>query len=316
MLGLRKYVQRKIMSVLAPLTGQRASGQITCSATGADVTLPQGCFGYPIIESAAGRPAIYRNQPVFVDQNPATSDGSWTVTSGGVAVNAKSVLGGVRHNFKTGTKIRWDPALLGLELVSDIPAAWTGGAEASGDGAVRRIVSYETLGVEASADLFNARVGTFPAIVVAWNGEGEHRRMGRDASHFPIRWKLYVVTQRQQGTNERGEAGLDILDLVTAYLTQRGAVDGVPGNGNTGHFSDPPTLVTGATRERVTPGSYIYAVGVETYNAQARLDPRLEVNGGDGFADWAKTMYDSDTATTPALPVIDEAGWYMPGHEP
>lgn len=292
-LGLRVTVMRSLMAVLAPLTGTRATGTaLVKSTTGGDVVLPAGCHAAPIVASDTGNKQIARDKLVF-------SAAQVTVNPAGVAVPVRSLLGGVRHNFDDATELRWDPQLTGIELVSVLSGAMTGGLEPTGDAMVRRILAYEDLSTaQVAAQLFAAKMQSLtPTLIITWAGTGPSERMGRSVWQRSDRWVVYVVVTRKDGTIERGHQGLNLLDLVEAYLGERGAVDGA-------NFSDPPVTITGASRHSVTPSSYVYALSLETHNAVDRIDTRV----ADGqFADWVRTSYDVSVAETPPYPLVVDA---------
>lgn len=293
-LGFRVTVMRSIMAVLAPLTGQRATGTVTVrSTTGSNVTLPKGCFAAPIPASDTGAKQIARDKLLFTTEEA-------TVAPAGTPVAIASLLGGTRHNFVDGTEVRWDPQLTGIELVSSLTGDMTGGAEPTGDASVRRIIAYEELATpDIAAALFSAKmVAQTPGVVVTWASTGPGERMGRSVWQRADRWILYVVTTRGSGTIERGTEGLNLLDLLESYLGERGAVDGR-------NFSDPGISIVGASRHRVTPSSFVYALTIETHGAMARVDTRLVDGSAKGpIADWVRTRYDVNVATTPEYPLI------------
>ena len=300
-LGHRIMVLRSLMAVLAPLTGTRATGTATVAATGADVVLPKGCFAAPIVASGTGNAAIARDKLVFTTAET-------TVTSAGVSVPVTSLLGGTRHNFADGTQLRWDPSLTGVELVSSLDGAMSGGLNPTGDAALQRIVTYEELSMESAAALFAAKLhGHAPAAVVTWSGSGRAQRRGRDVWQRSDQWVIYVVVTRKDGTVERGHEGLNLLDIIEAYLGERGAVDGR-------HYSDRPTAILGARRHRVTPSSFIYALTLETSGAVQRIDTRV-ADGASAvgtIAAWDRTRYDVEIAETPAYPLVTEADYAQP----
>ncbi len=295
-LGFRVTVMRSIMGVLAPLTGQRATGTALVRATGSDVVLPRGCFAAPIVESDTGNKAIARDKLLFTTAET-------TVTAGGTAVPVASLVGGARHNFAAGTDLRWDPQLAGVEIVSSLNVATTGGAEPTGDAKLRGLIPYEELATnKIGGAIFAAKLqGLTPGVVVTWAGTGAAERMGRNVWQRSDRWILYLVVTRKQGTVERGHEGLNLLDLLEAYLGERGAVDGR-------NFSDPGVSIVGASRHSVTPSSYVYALTIETHGGMKRIDTRLVDGTAHGvIADWDRSRYDVNVATTPEYPLIVDA---------
>lgn len=305
--GVRTFTLRKLMAVLAPLTGLRASTTaLVRPSTGSDVTLPAGCYVAPTVRSQADVPAVDRGRLFFVERNPDTEDGTWTVTPAGSSVAISSVLGGERHNLPADTVLHWDPPLVGLEDTATMEAAATGGADPTGTASVRRIVAYEDLDTAQKAlRLFQAQSrGETPAIVLCWTGTGPaiRRNLQGSIALRPETWVAYVVVSRMQGALVRGPTGLGLLDLVESYLMGRGAVDGQ-------HFSDPPVIVTAAGRHSMSPTSYVYQLQFTTHTAMERIDTRI----ADGqFGGWDVTRYDVSTATTESLPVITDARYPQP----
>lgn len=301
-LGHRLGVMRALMAALSPLTGQRSTGVATVRSTGGDVLLPKGRFAAPIVESTTGNKAIARDKLLFTTEDV-------TVDEAGVAVPVTSLLGGLRHNFPVATELRWDPELTGIEKVSSLSVATTGGLEPVGDASLRNIVAYEELTQPAAAALFAAKLrGLFPGAVVTWAGSGPAQRRGRGVWQRSDRWAIFLVVARQEGTVERGYQGLNLLDLVESYLGERGAVDGR-------NFSDQPTTITGAGRHSVTPTSFVYQITVETHGSVARVDTRLTdgTSGkGTAIANWDRTRYDVDVAETPAYPLLSDADYEQP----
>lgn len=303
--GVRKLILRRLMAVLAPLTGSRAEGTVLVrSTTGGSVTLDAGCHLVPAPESAAGNRQLDRSRPFFVLPNGSSEQ--WTVTPGGTSVSVRSVLGGARMNIAAETRFRWDPSLTGLELFAESELDMTGGVDSTGEAAVRRIVGFEQLdSAQKALNLFQARSrGEVPAVILTWTASGPAVRRPLDGRAL-LRdelWKAYVVVSRMDDSQGRDSDGLDVLDLVESYLLGRTAVDGQ-------YFSDQPLSILGARRHSVSPSSYTYEIDFSTRNTLEAIDPRIT----DGtFADWETTKYDFTTADTPTLPTIEDARYPQP----
>ena len=76
------------MTLLSPMTGTIATGNLTVTATGADVVLPKNSYAIPIIPGAA--PNAQLSPHVLLKTTEET-----TVTAAGVAVPVKTVFGGI-----------------------------------------------------------------------------------------------------------------------------------------------------------------------------------------------------------------------------
>lgn len=288
-IGQTKRIRRGIMGALLPLTGTRSSGTATVRATGGDIVLPRGSFALPVTTSAAGVSQLAEDLPLWVTVDT-------TVTAAGAAVPVSSLLGGARQNMPTASRVRWDPALAGVEIESVLASALTGGADASGPGSVRQVRQYETLEADTGRDLFAACVGQAPAIVLAWERSGGEVGRGGGRSLRPDQWLLYVVTSNARGAVARGDEGSEILDGIEDYLTDRSAADGIP-------FSGPPTKVLERVRVRVTQTAFIYAVRIQTFASVVRTDTRTS------YAVWLRNRLDAKTADPTPLPVVDGAIW-------
>lgn len=281
------YTARQIMAVIQPLLGARSSGTATVSATAGNITLKKNAQALPIVPSASGTMQLDPSRPVRVAADTI-------VTSAGVAVPVTSLLGGPAQNLPLTTTLRWDPPLDGIELVSPLASALTGATQAVGPGSIKRLVLYEGVGPSsAQRDLFLAKAGHFPAVILNWDSTGEGEKVGNGVIARPDRWVLTIVTSRSDAGELRAMDGLDIKDALEVLLADRAAVDGEP-------FSAPGIALMGARRVDVSESSYIYTLMLETYGAVQRTDTRV-------WNDWLLTRYDFDTPDTPPYPVVDDA---------
>ena len=197
-IGQTRRIQRAIMATLVPLQGTRATGNLTAVATLADVVIPAWSIAVPIIASAAGNAQLAYGHPVMTTDDV-------TVTSGGATVPIMSLLAGTRQNLPKDTEVRWDPPIAGLELTSTVAAAMTGGAYTTGQGTIKEIAAYESFDSPQKAqDVFLAKVGLAPAVVVAWSSSGSEKRRGVGQWSREDLWELYVVVTNGAGSEKRG----------------------------------------------------------------------------------------------------------------
>jgi hypothetical protein len=298
-IGRTTRIARAIVEVLRPLTGDRSSGIALVTATAGDIMLPARSFLAPLRRSISGQESIDRENLVRTTGEDAI------VRATGTLVPIVSVLGGSRQNYVAGTRLRFDPPLDGVEELATIAApGMTGGATATGVGAVCQIIEYETItGPTAATDLFNARVqGGAPAIVLAWESSGGAKMVARGVHVRPDRWILYVITSRGDGAGKRRDEARDILDAVESYLVDRHSVAGYV-------FSAPATEILGRSRLAVTKTSYIYAVSLQTTGRARRIDSRPDDELS--FAEWKRTRLDAQTADVPPSPVVADVVFPM-----
>lgn len=303
MIGSTTRTARAILEVLKPLTGSPATGTATVTASGADVVVPAGCFLAPVKKTRGGSSKIDRDN--LVRTRTAT-----TVTGSGVAVDVITMLGGARQNLPAGTVLRFDPPLEGVEDTAPVVATMTGGADATGVGAVKHVVETEQIETATAAlDLFNARASSgSPCIVLSWDSTGGTRKVGRGTLVQPERWTLFVIVSRVDSSASRRSEGREIMDAVEGYLLDRASV--------AGHvFSSPPTSILGRVRTAITKSSYVYAVQIETFAHPKRIETRGETSpdGEMTWADWRRTKLDVELAGVPPFPaIVDDAIIPMP----
>lgn len=281
-------IERALMSVLAPLTGSRAAGHVRARAVSADVVLPKNTYGVPIHVSAAG-----------VAQASASrllkTAGEEVVTRDGVVVPVVSVLGGSDVNFAGGTRVRWDPPVDGLELEAQVVApGLLGGAAATAPGAARRIVTYEGIGPGTAADdLWKARVGEFPAVVISWEGSSPGEHVGKLRCRRKHRFRLYVVTSRLDGDDARRDEAKTLLEAIAEILVDRSAADDES-------FSNPPVEIGSGARLALGPQSFVYFLEALVSHATHRVEFRT-------FAPWLSSTERIVTGPTPGYPDPEDA---------
>lgn len=297
-IGHTTRTARAILEVLRPLTGDPATGTATMTATGADIEVEAGSFLAPVRKTRGGSRKIDRDNLVRTREDT-------TITSTGTAVGIISMLGGARQNLPAGTVLRFDPPLEGVEETAPVAALMTGGADATGVGAVKQIVEAEQLeSASAALDIFNAKVSSgAPAIVLAWDGSGPVERIGRGVLSQVDSWTLFAIVSRADSSAGRRSEGRDIVDAIRGYLLDRGSVAGYV-------FSSPPTQIVGRVRTAITKGSYVYAVQIETMSHPKRIETRgaTSPDGEMTWSEWRRTVLDVQcvAAVAPFPTVVDD----------
>jgi hypothetical protein len=291
---------RNLMATLQPATGDRASGPVTLTASGADVTVPRNTFAMPIIDGHR-RPDLL----LKTGEGP-NEDGSWTVTSGGTAVIFISNIGGVRHNIPINTRISFDPPLIGL--VSTLPtadSAFTGGTDPTVFGTIKDMVIYENLdGPNFQIDLRRSAVTRFPCVLVTWmntepaDGTTQtqtHRatRSNRFGVLYKDTFALSVLSSKEQSDHSRRHEGLEIIDTMARLLTDTQSIDGCP-------YSNPGGVQIRQVIRDISPENdyqklYIYSLMLSTERNLQRLDSRV-------YSDWLLAVMDIYKPQDPALP--------------
>jgi hypothetical protein len=269
---------RSVMSILSPLMGERSSGWVLVRATGAPATLPKNSYAVPVVGGQVHFDALIKSLPES------------TIDPAGTLVPAASVLAGAITNLAPGTPLRWDPPIDGIEAVSEVaPAGFTGGMSARGYGAVRQVKLYEQIGsATAATDLFAAKVGHFPALVLSWDQSAHPTdivtRKSRVSIQFREHWLLSIVASRHDGSDQRRHEALEVLEAATQLLADRSEMDGEI-------ISLPcPLRVESRRRIAVAPTSYVYAVAFNTMHTLERREWRT-------IADWLRTRLTTTTKT-------------------
>lgn len=291
---------RYLMAVMQPATGDRATGVATVTASGGDVTLPMNTFAMPVIDGRR-RPDLL----LKVAEGPNT-DRSWTVTSGGTAVDYVSNIGGTRHNIDQGTPIHFDPAVGGL--VSSAPTAdanFTGGTDANYFGGIRDMVIYENFdGPAFQMDLRRSGVTRFPCVMVTWLDTGpadgttisqtdRPTRTGTRGVLYKDTFSISVISTRDDSDHARRHEGLRIVDTISRLLSDRQMVDKYA-------FSAPSGVqIREISREggpeTVYQKFYIYNILLSTERELKQLDSRT-------YNDWLLAVMDIYKPQDPPLP--------------
>lgn len=230
---------RDLMAVIAPTTGTRATGKVLVEPNGTAPTIVRRnqCL-IPIVNGDAREGLLFKvAEGPNDDPDPK---GSWTVQPGGTSVGVFSLLGGKRHNLPRGTRFRMDPLPRDpvnpiVTLQSDV----TDGVDPIHFGGVMSIVQFEQLaGGTLDLDAFRSQIGQMPGIIIVWDGsepaDGTTQstlsrglsRVGTRKTLWNERFNVFVITKRLDSDHMRRSEGLQILDDITEWLTDRQAVDG------------------------------------------------------------------------------------------
>jgi hypothetical protein len=189
----------------------------------------------------------------------------------------KSLIGGARHNIAAPSQLRWFPAIDGIQPIATLGVA-TGGT----NGLIKRAISYEEVGHQTVArDLFLAKVGEFPALVLAWEESPQIGQKGQGTARMADNWRFYVVTTRMDAHDPRAAEGKFILDRLLDLLEDRARFDGLT-------VSQPGIDVRKRGRLTVGPTSYVYTLDFTTYRSVKRDDSEPPVVAQP----WTLTNYD------------------------
>lgn len=299
---------RAIMAVISPLTGGRASGAATLTSAAGTVVVPRNHYAYPIV---AGK---HRPDQLFkIDTGPNT-DGSWDVGAGGTPVNFVSNNGGQRYNIPAGTKLIFDPPLSGL--VAAAPAAdatFTGGIDATGFGALKDLLMFETMDGDDALSLRRSNVTRFPAAVITFrdfqpadgttiNVTQRETKVGTRKSLYKVTYVISVISSRADQDHERRHEGLTIVENIMKLINDRRAAEAPPDEPDLARecLSNPGGVqIREAFRESgpqdIYQKFYIYNILVSTTVTLQTTDART-------YPDWLLAVLNVDKPQDPALP--------------
>lgn len=282
-----EFLTRALMAQLTPLTGLRATGNARVVSTLPNVTLPANAYAVPIVDGQTHEELL-----VKVAHNPATvrehlQNGEWTITPAGETVTFQANNGGALWNMiKPGSRLLFRPEVPGIEpraVVLD-PGFADGTV-----GAVKQIVSFDELGPQRAIDIFKAKLGSFPALVLAWVStqpvegrtagitQGATRKRRGVRAYFE-NFTLYVVTSHSESAEQRRREGLYLMQAARGVLTDR-------------HRNDDGELLSvlgtgveilssvGAPRAE---GSWVFLVTFRCVTTESRIDSRT-------FMPWERT---------------------------
>lgn len=292
---------RAIIGLLQQLQGDYSTGHLLVRSTGATGSVPAHSYAIPIVDGSLVPEAIVR-----VEENPATTDHAWPVTSSGVLVDVTSLQGGAHVNQVAGVECRWDEPLDGIEATSEVATGGlTGGAAYANPGTLKCLREHRSIGSRVAAqDLLAARVGDFPAAVLAWvasypvdgsvsaTSGPNSARLGAGKRIFKHEWELALIASRLESSDERSNeldrVRNDVMEVLTDTTAYRRAV-----------ISSPQGIeILDGRSALVTATSYIDVVRFTTSYCLRRRDSQA-------FADWLKTRVRMQTAAqgTPATKI-------------
>lgn len=292
----RVLAKRALLCALGPLAGLRATGNVTATATGADVTLPAFTYGVPMI---GGKAVIARMVKVLPSGKDAGGNPlGWTVTSGGLDVPVRSVCGGPSGNLPAGTVIVWQPLPDGLAARGVVAAGdIAGGLAQPGPGRCARVVAFETLGADPGKAMWEAPGTDLPAIIVARTGSTPTGDATVNSTLRVHTFQLYVVSATYAGNDERAEEGELLLDAIESTLDGLADVEG-------DIFSGMPCELGSEQRERPrNPNLHVWSIEASVAYALNRIDVRL--SDGVSWQPWATTRIEEVVLAAAPLEVKD-----------
>lgn len=303
---------RGIMAALQPLQGSYSSGIALVRSTGPTGYVPGGSFAVPALSGQSREDAV-----CFVPKNSTARDGSWLVTEAGTQLPLESVQGGPHTNVPAGTPLRWVPALDGIEPISAVHTALTGGnavptLTSYTGSALRQVRYFKDLGEVSARSLFNAGVNDYPAAVLAWASDApadgssqafygpNATRPGRGRRVHQAVWILHLITSRLDTVDERSREGDELRDEVMRLLTDRIAVRGLNVS------MDPGTQVQGAHLTTVSPTVYVEQITFGT--AYTLIKRPLPETPGPQPWEWTrmKTEVPAETPTQSEINLPDQ----------
>lgn len=283
-------VARAVMTLLGPMTGTGATGNLTVASTGATGTVPKNSYAIPVVNGQLSKHVLLK------------TTAQAAVTSAGTAVPAKALFGNTASNLAAGTAIVWDPPLTGIEARSVVrTGGLTGSVAASGRQSVTEIRFYEGLRKVLTQDLLRSGIGRFPAIVIAWEGSRERDELGRRVDIIEEQFVLFVVTSRKDSDDARRGEGLDIFEEACDRLTRREVCDGER------FTATAPLKIRRRTSFDYGAEHYVYSATFTVDRSLTRREPS-DAPGWTGWADWELTRIDATTnsGTDPEVPIVTE----------
>lgn len=277
--------KRALLSALGPLAGTRATGNVTATATGANVELHPFTYGVPIIDRKAITARMVKTVPTYDAEGDPQP---FTVTSGGTAIPVRSVCGGPSGNLPAGTPIIWQPAPTGMLARGAVTAGGiTGGVASTGPGSCARVVAFEGLGQDDARRIWEVGGEGLPAIVVSRAGSraagGSARGTVRSLQRAHS-FTIHVFSAHYSGDDERAEEGELLLDRIEQTLQGLEDVDGDV-------FSGPGVDLGPEARVSRSPNVHVWVMEATVYYALPAIDARASNGPGDGvsWAPWETT---------------------------
>lgn len=280
--------KRALLCALGPLAGERATGNVTATATSADVVLPAFTYGIPVIGGKA------------IGSRMVKTLAAVTVTSAGTAVATRAVCGGPSGNLPAGTPILWQPLPTGIAPRGAVAVGGTtGGVASTGPGSCARVVAFDGLGRDDARTIWEAQGEGFPAVIVARMGSRVLQLTTVRASQRAHLFQIAIVSAHHSGDDERSEEGEHLLDEVEKQLEGLEDVEGEV-------FSGPGVQVGNEQRITRSPNAHIWLVDVAVHYSLPATDVRL--TDGVSWQPWETTrieVAEPATDTQDARTVVD-----------
>jgi hypothetical protein len=292
-------IARALQGVCRPITGDVATGAITLTATGSDVTIPRNTHAVPVING--------QEQPDLVYKTAAgpNDDDSWTVTSGGDDVTFFSNIGGERHNVADTTPFNLDPEITGLKTTAVANGAFSGGTNPTAYGSLKDFVLYEQFdGPILPLDMRRSLLKGFPSALIGWvqaePGDGSvtthtlrETRTGTFQNLYRHIYEITVIINRAESDYRRRAEGMHIIETMSRLLTDRHSVDECT-------FSNPSGVQVLRMGRVALPQNqhqkfYVFSMQVSTLSSLVTTDTRA-------YNDWLLARIDILKPQDPALP--------------
>jgi hypothetical protein len=279
---------RAITALLQPLMGTPGGGTVTAKALTGTVDLPPFGVLLPIVNGG-----IMEEAGVFVQKNPATENGNWSVTTAGTPIQVASLLGGPIVN-RANLQYRWDPPMAGLDPLA--LGTVSGGMAADGFGALKQVRQYRNMSPADLKELFAAQISNCPAAALAWEAtqpldgpipsvQMGTARMAKGKKRYRHMWTLFLITTRADNDARRRVEGDRLRDTVVELITEQQEARGLP-------VSDSFLEINEARYLTSSPTAFVDIVRFSTTFAMTRIDPRT-------FGPWLTTRFLAQTEPIP-----------------
>lgn len=296
------WLERCIMAVCAPISGTRAIGKATATASGANVTLRGGSHAVAVeVDRTTNRIDFTRVYKV----SPATPDdrgvyrcdlADVTATSAGVTVSMLAVGGGTGHELPVGAKLMWWPPIDGMTPFLTVTEAIDGATNATLPSMLNQIVGFDELGIN-KADMptqaWKGKLTKLPAGVLVWWDTAQISPHGKGVDLNTEHFQIYVFNSNLRSSDDRRTDGKTTLDHLQALLTDRGSVDGFD-------FSKPNIRVRKRGFTTADDATYVHVIDFNASHAVHRIDDRT-------WNDWLITQSTFLSQVTAEYPDIAEA---------
>jgi hypothetical protein len=283
-------VARACMTLLGPMTGTGATGNVTATSTSGTVTIPKNSYAYAVVNGE-------RSKHVLLKTTAATSVGT-----GGTSVPVKAIFGATAGNLATGATVYWDPPLTSISSTATVASPGLSGASpATGRTSVKEVRFYENPDAAMNSEIMRSGLGRFPAILLAWEGTSDRDEMGKLKNVVEEAYVLFAIASRKDSDDARRSEGLDVLEEARERLFRREACDGSV-------FSSPaPLLIRRCGLKAKSAEHYVYYCRFTVDRSITRREPS-DAAGWTGWADWDPTNIDmtTDSDEETELTILDD----------